>query len=122
MILDFDYNTLETPWWPFFFILLAGWLPTDIWRWLGVLSSGRISETSPLIVGARAIATGLVAAVIARLVLFPGGSLAAIPDWVRIAALVCGFFAYLWLGRQTLIAIVVAEIVLLGIPWMMGII
>ena len=122
MSLDFSYSAIGTPWWPFVFILLAGWLPTDAWRWLGVLSSGKISESSPLIIGARAIATGLVAAVIARLVLFPGGSLATIPDWVRIAALGTGFCAYLWLGRQTLVAILVAEIILLGVPWMMGII
>lgn len=123
MSLDLNYGAMAAPWWPFVFILLAGWLPTDIWRWLGVLSSGRISESSPLIIGARAIATGLVAAVIARLVLFPGGSsLAAIPDWIRIAALGGGFCAYLWLGRQTLVAILVAEIILLGVPWMMGII
>lgn len=118
---DLSYGALSAPWWPFVFILLAGWLPTDVWRWLGVLSSGRIDETSPFIVAARAIATGLVAAVIARLVLYPGGSLAGIPDWIRIAALGGGFLAYLWLGRQTLIAIVVAEIILLGVPWMLGI-
>ena len=118
---DLSYTALSAPWWPFVFILLAGWLPTDVWRWLGVLSSGRIDETSPFIVAARAIATGLVAAVIARLVLYPGGSHAGIPDWIRIAALAGGFLAYLWLGRQTLIAIVVAEVILLGVPWMLGI-
>lgn len=121
MSADLSYGALTAPWWPFVFILLAGWLPTDVWRWLGVLSSGRIDENSTFIVAARAIATGLVAAVIARLVLYPGGSLATIPDWVRIAALVGGFLAYLWLGRQTLIAILAAEIILLGVPWMMGI-
>ncbi|ALN73262.1 AzlD domain-containing protein [Aureimonas sp. AU20] len=118
--LDTSYRALVAPWWPFLFILLAGWLPTDVWRWLGVLSSGRIDEKSTLIVAARAIATGLVAAVIGRLLLFPGGSLATIPDWIRIAALAGGFCAYLWLGRQTLVAILVAEIILLGVPWAMG--
>ena len=119
--IDTSYGAIAAPWWPFLFILLAGWLPTDVWRWLGVLSSGRIDEKSMLIVAARAIATGLVAAVIARLVLYPGGSLAAIPDWIRIAALAGGFCAYLWLGRQTMIAILAAEIILLGVPWAMGI-
>lgn len=116
------YDAFASPLWPYVFVLLAGWLPTDVWRWLGVLSSGRIDENSPFIVLSRAIATGLVAAVIARLVLFPGGSLAAIPDWVRVGALAGGFLAYLFGGRHVLVAILAAEAILLGVPWWMGLI
>lgn len=116
------YDAFSAPWWPFAFILLAGWLPTDAWRWLGVASAGRIDEKSPTIALARAIATSLVAAVIARLVLFADGSLQQIPMPVRVAALALGFLAYLKLGRHTLVAILVAEIVLLGVPWALGII
>ncbi len=71
---------------------------------------------------ARTIATSLVAAVIGRLVLIPGGSLEAIPLSIRVAALATGFVAYYWLGRHTLIGILFAEIVLLGVPWALGII
>lgn len=119
---DWTYGAFDTAWWPILFILLAGWLPTDAWRWLGVLSAGRIDERSPAIALARAIATSLVAAVIARLVLFPDGSLQEIPTAIRVGALALGFAAYFWLGRQTLIAILVAELVLLGVPWWLGII
>ncbi len=55
---------------PYLFILIAGSLPTHIWRYLGVLSAGRLSERSPLIGVVRAVASALVAAVIARLVLY----------------------------------------------------
>ena len=30
--------------WPFVFILLAGWLVTDMWRWLGVLVGNRLTK------------------------------------------------------------------------------
>ena len=116
------YDAFPGVWWPIVFILLAGWLPTDAWRWLGVASAGRIDEKSPVIAIARAIATSLVAAVIARLVLFADGSLAQIPVGIRITAFLLGFLAYLKLGRYTLVAILVAEVVLLGVPWMLGLI
>ncbi|WP_294646368.1 AzlD domain-containing protein [uncultured Aureimonas sp.] len=115
------YDAMAAWWWPYVFILLAGWLPTDVWRWLGVLSAGRLDERSPAVALARTIATSLVAAVIGRLVLVPGGSLEAIPLTIRIAALATGFAAYFWLGRQTLVAILFAEVVLLGVPWVLGI-
>ncbi len=118
----FGYAGVDAAWWPYVFILLAGWLPTDIWRWLGVLSAGRLNERSPAVALARTIATSLVAAVIGRLVLAPGGSLDAIPLWIRVAALVIGFAAYYWLGRKTLVAILFAEVVLIGLPWSLGII
>lgn len=115
------YDAIAAWWWPYVFILLAGWLPTDVWRWLGVLSAGRLDERSPAVALARTIATSLVAAVIGRLVLVPGGSLEAIPLTIRIAALATGFAAYFWLGRKTLVAILFAEVVLLGVPWALGI-
>ncbi|WP_182084555.1 AzlD domain-containing protein [Aureimonas sp. ME7] len=117
-----SYHSIAETWWPYVFILVAGWLPTDVWRWLGVLSAGRLDERSPAIALARTIATSLVAAVIGRLVLLPGGSLEAIPLGFRVAALAGGFAAYYWLGRQTLVAIVVAEVILLAVPWALGII
>ena len=32
-----SYAAFDTWWWPYLFIAIAGWLGTDIWRWLGVL-------------------------------------------------------------------------------------
>lgn len=114
------YDALDTVWWPYAFILLAGWLPTDMWRWLGVASAGRFDETSPALAIARTIATSLVAAVIARLVLYPTGSLAEIPTLIRVSAVTLGFATYYWAGRHILLAILVSEIVLLGVPYAMG--
>jgi ABC-type phosphate/phosphonate transport system permease subunit len=112
--LDLSFDAPWGDWWPFVFILLAGWLPTDAWRYLGVLTAGRMDEHSPIASLARTIATALVAAVIAQLVLFPAGSLAAVPAAARIGAVAAGFLAYLICGRRVLAAIVVAEIILVG--------
>ena len=119
MDLDLSFDAPWGDWWPFVFILLAGWLPTDGWRFLGVLTAGRMNEHSPLASLTRAIATSMVAAVIAQLVLFPTGSLAAIPMAARIGAVTAGFIAYLACGRRVLAAIIVAEAVLIGAAFLL---
>ena len=101
-------------WWPFLFILVAGWLATDAWRFLGVYLGGRISDDSPTLVLVRAIATALVAAVIGNLIIFPTGDLAATSLWLRIGAAVAGFVAYLAAGKSVIVGILVAEAVLLA--------
>ena len=104
----------EAWWWPFVFILVAGWLATDSWRFLGVLLGERIAEDSPAMVLVRAIATALVAAVIANMIVFPGGALAATPLALRLGAALIGFGAYLFVWRHLLVGIVVAEVVLVA--------
>jgi branched-subunit amino acid transport protein len=101
-------------WWPYLFILIAGWLATDMWRFLGVYIGGRLSEESGLLVLVRCVATALVAAVIGNLIIFPGGSVAAMPIALRLAAVVAGFAAYLGSGKRVLVGIVAGEAVLLG--------
>ena len=114
--MNLGFHDIAAAWWPYAFILLAGWLPTDIWRYLGVLSAGRIDENSPRLELVRAIATGMVAAVIARMVLYPSGALADVPDAIRIGALVAGFLVYLVAGKRILLGILAAEAILIGLP------
>ncbi|MEP9398430.1 AzlD domain-containing protein [Mesorhizobium sp. KR2-14] len=106
------FQSVDAWWWPFLFILVAGWLATDSWRFLGVYLGGRISEKSDILVLVRTIATALVAAVIGNLIIFPSGALAAAPIVLRMGAVVVGFAAYMLLGRRVLAGIVAAEIVL----------
>ena len=104
MISDLSFHGIAASWWPFAFILLAGWLPTDIWRYLGVLTSGRLDEHSPL--------AAIVSAVIGQLVFYPTGAMADFPLPVRLSALGLGFIAYLSCGRRVLVGILTAEAVL----------
>lgn len=107
------FDALSVWWWPFLFILIAGWLATDAWRFLGVFFGGRLSEDTGLLVLVRAVATALVAAVIGNLIVFPSGALATTSLALRVGAAAAGFFAYLFLGKRILIGIVVAEAVLI---------
>jgi Branched-chain amino acid transport protein (AzlD) len=109
-----SFHAVDAWWWPFLFILVAGWLATDFWRFLGVYLGGRISEQSELLVLVRAVATALVAAVIGNFIVFPSGALATTSLGLRIGAAALGFAAYLALGRRVVIGIVAAELVLLA--------
>jgi hypothetical protein len=108
------FSSMDAWWWPFLFILVAGWLATDSWRFLGVYLGGRISEDSDILVLVRAVATALVAAVIGNLIVFPAGALAATPLWLRLGAAAIGFAAYFWLGKRVLVGIIAAEAILGG--------
>lgn len=103
------FDALDAWWWPFLFILVAGWLATDFWRYLGVYLGGRISEDSDLLVLVRAVATALVAAVIGNLMVFPSGPLAESSLALRIGAAAVGFIAYLLTKRSVPLGIFVAE-------------
>lgn len=105
------FDAIDAWWWPYLFILVGGWLATDAWRFLGVYLGGRISEESEILVLVRCIATALVAAVIASLVVYPGGALAATPLALRLGAVAAGFAAYMLVKRNVLFSIVVAELV-----------
>ncbi len=108
-------DSVEAWWWPFAYILIAGWIATDMWRWLGVLLGNRIDETAELLVYVRAVATALVAAVIAQLILFPSGALSETPMLLRIAAAVIGFASYIVSGHRIYVGIASAMgVVLMG--------
>ena len=106
------FQSVDAWWWPFFFILVAGWLATDSWRYLGVYFGGRLREDSEALVFVRCVATALVAAVIGNLIVFPSGALIDVPLAIRILAAASGFIAYLTLRRSVLVGILVAETVL----------
>lgn len=112
-----SFSAYDTWYWPYLFILLAGWLPTDIWRFLGVYLAGHVSENSGVLVFARTLATSLVAAVIAKLVLYPEGALAATPTSLRLAAMVAGFGVYLAFGRKVYMGVIAGEALLVGGMW-----
>lgn len=107
-------DSVDAWWWPFAFILLAGWLPSDIWRAIGALAAGWIDPDGEWLVLVRAIANALVAAVIARFVFAPTGALAEVPMILRLAAFVTALAAFLLGGRRLVIGIATGEVLLLA--------
>lgn len=99
---------------PYLALLLLGFLPSEIWRWLGVMVGRGLDEDSEIILWVRAVATALVAAVVARIVLIPPGALATVPLEVRLAALGIGFLAFLLVRRSAFVGVLVGEAVLVG--------
>lgn len=108
-----NWGSFSDWWWPFTFILLAGALPTYIFRVMGVIVGGRVREDSEVLVFVRCVATALVAGVIAQLILYPNGELANSPMWLRVGSAAAGFVAYLIAGKRLLVGILVAEVLLI---------
>src|SRR5262245_30301961 len=95
--------------WPYLALILVGFLPNDLWRMLGVVVGHGVDEKSELITWVRAVAIALLAGVIARIIVVPPGTLATIPLAVRLAAIGCGFAAYLAARQSVLIGVLVGE-------------
>ncbi|MDO1585135.1 AzlD domain-containing protein [Rhizobium oryzicola] len=102
--------------WTYIVIAVAGWLATDIWRWLGVLLGNRLDEDSEALQWVRAVATALVMAVTSKLVFFPTGTLAHSPLWLRVGSLGIGFIAFLLAGQRVIVCVLVSiSLLLLGL-------
>ncbi|MEJ8476743.1 AzlD domain-containing protein [Roseibium algae] len=105
-------------WWPTVMIIVAGWLATDIWRWIGVFAGGKLREDGELLIWVRSVATALVAGVIAKLILYPTGILAETPAWLRVLAAGCGFALFLAAGQRVIVGVLVGEVVLV-VGWLL---
>lgn len=83
-----------------FLILLAiAVLVHEPWRWAGYLLGRRLNPDDEIFKWVKAVSTSLVAALAARLLLFPSGALAAIPLWLRLAAFALGVLVFFRTGN-----------------------
>ena len=57
-------------------LILVGFLPSEVWRWLGLVLGRGLDEKSEIILWVRGVATALIAAVVARIIFIPPGTLA----------------------------------------------
>jgi hypothetical protein len=99
---------------PYLALILVGFLPNEIWRWLGVIAARGLDEDSEILVWVRAVATAILAGVIAKIVFFPPGALAAVAAPVRVGALVLGFLGFLAIRRSVFAGVAVGELALLA--------
>jgi hypothetical protein len=105
--------------WPYIVIILFGFLPTEFWRVAGVLAGRSIDENSEVFVFVRMVAAGLVAAVVAKLVMSPTGALAVVPLAARLGAVGVGILAVLLTRRSILAGLLAGETTLLLLGWWM---
>jgi branched-subunit amino acid transport protein len=101
-------------------LVFAGVIPNQIWRMLGLWFGGGIDEGSELLIWVRAVATAILAGVIAEIVVQPPGALASVPALLRYASVAAGFVAFMGLRKSILAGVVCGEIVLLCGKWWLG--
>jgi hypothetical protein len=67
-------------WHALLILLIAGVIPNQIWRMLGLWLGGGIDEGSELLIWVRAVATAILAGVIAQILVQPPGAWRACRD------------------------------------------
>ena len=100
-------------------LVIAGFLPNEVWRMLGLWLGGGVDEGSELLVWVRAVATAILAGVIAQILVQPPGALASVPDWLRYGAVAAGFAAFMT-RRSIFAGVVCGELVMLAGTWWLG--
>jgi branched-subunit amino acid transport protein len=101
-------------------LLLAGVIPNQIWRMLGLWLGGGLDEGSDLLMWVKAVATSILAGVIAEILVRPPGALASVPDFLRYGALLVGFIVFMLMRRSIFAGVVSGEVVMLAGKWWLG--
>ncbi len=103
-------------------IVLAcvGFLPNEIWRMLGLWLGVGINEDSDLLLWVKAVATAILAGVIAQILVVPPGALASVPVSLRMGAVIVGFAAFMLFRRSILVGVLTGEATLLIGKWWLG--
>lgn len=109
-----EFKMLLGDFWPYFAVAVVGFLPTEVWRVLGVLVAKDLSTDSEFLVWVRLVASVLLAAVVAKLVVVPTGMLATIPLWGRVSSISMGAVMLLVFRRSVAVAVGVGEVVLIA--------
>jgi hypothetical protein len=97
---------------PYLALILVGFLPTEVWRVLGLVLVRGLDEDSQIIVWVRAVATAMLAGVLAQLVLSSSGALATVPVLLRVGAAGAGFVAFMIARRSVFVGVLTGEAVL----------
>jgi hypothetical protein len=110
-------SALTADLWPYMVLVLVGFLPNEIWRFLGLVAARGLDEDSEIVVWVRAVATATLAAVIAKLTIFSPGALATIPLAIRLIAVVSGLAGYYVIRRSVFAGVITGEVVLIAGAW-----
>ena len=113
-------STFIGDWHALAILFVAGVIPNQIWRMLGLWFGGGIDENSELLVWVRAVATAILAGIIAQIVVQPPGALASVPDWLRYGAVAAGFVAFMLARKSIFAGVIVGAIVLIAGKYWLG--
>src|SRR5439155_23590602 len=100
--------------------VVVGFLPNEVWRLAGLWFGPGVDEGSEVLVWVRAVATAILAGVIAQILVQPPGALAGVRDWLRYSAVAAGFAVFMLTRRSIFAGVVCGEIVLVAGKWWLG--
>ncbi|WP_027581220.1 AzlD domain-containing protein [Bradyrhizobium sp. Ai1a-2] len=113
-------STFIGDWHALVVLFVAGVIPNQIWRMLGLWFGGGLDEGSELLVWVRAVATAILAGVIAQIVVQPPGALASVPALLRYGAVAAGFAAFMLSRKSIFAGVAIGEVILVGGRWWLG--
>lgn len=99
---------------PVMALILAGFLPNEVWRLVGLMLVQGLDEKSQIIVWVRAVATAMLAGVLAQLILSTSGALGSIPLAVRIGSAALGLAACLLCKRSVFAGVLTGELAVIA--------
>ena len=102
---------------PYLALVLFGFLPSEIWRVLGVFLARGIDEESEIFRFVRCVATVLLVGVVVKIVLIPSHELAIVPVWARCVAIGAAALAFFAWRRSVFAAILAGEAVIVFSAW-----
>ncbi len=105
---------------PFLALILVGFIPNEFWRMLAVVLTRGLDEQSEVMVWVRAVATAVVAGVVAQLTFNPPGALAQVPFPVRLASVVAALVGVILVRGSTLVGVLLGMAVLIGGQMIVG--
>ncbi len=114
------FSSFLGDWHALLVLVVAGFLPNEVWRMLGLWFGSGVDEGSELLVWVRAVATAILAGVIAQILVLPPGALASVPDWLRYGAVAAGFCVFMLTRRSIFAGVVGGEAVMLAGKWWLG--
>jgi hypothetical protein len=94
-------------------LVLVGFLPNEVWRWLAVIFSRGLDDDAEILIWVRAVATAILAGVIAKLTIFAPGVLATVPTSIRLGAVLVGFVAFTLMRRSVFAGVLAGEAALI---------
>src|SRR3954465_6699102 len=107
-------------WHTLLILFVAGVVPNQIWRMLGLWFGGGIDEGFELLVWVRAVATAILAGVFPQIGVQPPGALASVPDALRYGAVGAGLVVFLLTRRSIFAGVVAGEVFMLAGKWWLG--
>lgn len=104
--------------WGIWIALVLAAAATYVWRAVGVLASGHIRVGGPVFTWVSYVAYGLLAALVARMIVLPvGDSLQAVPVAIRLGCAVAGLVAYGLSRRNIAVGVAAGSGLLGGYAW-----